>query len=181
MKNVLRGALIVLAMLSAASVLIIAAVDLAIYEPHATEIRAIIAQASPEDRTPPELVQDMVHASEPRGIYWQLARILNYKFGSSRQGPNRLISELLWGPLLRMHLSSEEQMSLYCSLIYVGDYGNGLSAASLGLFHKPLSELTRQEAAMVAAYPWGPQYFNRHPNSLRERGNSLLQRSRAGL
>jgi hypothetical protein len=180
MKKTLRGLLIVSGTLLLGAFLICVAYDLAVYEPYATDIQSIIDHAKPEDRAPPAHVARLVLASEPEGLEGILTRMLIQRFDQTSKR-SYLANKLLWWPLIHFRLSKQEQMTLYCSLIYVGHYGNGLSSASSGMFHKPLSSLSQAEAATVVAYPWGPQYYERHPQALVHRRDMLLQRSGAGL
>ena len=180
MKSIFRGSLLVLGTLFFAAVLMCVTYDFVIYEPYASDIQSIIDHAKPEDRAPPLLVSRLVLASEPEGLEPILARILILRFDQNSKR-SYLANRLLWTPLLHVHLSKQEQMTLYCSLIYVGDYGNGLSSVSFGMFHKPLSSLSQAEAATVVAYPSGPRYFERHPKALVQQRDMLLQRMGAGL
>lgn len=53
-------------------------------------------------------------------------------------------------------------LELYLNEIYLGNRSYGVAAAALNYFDKPLSELTLEEAAYLAALPKGPNNYNPH-------------------
>ena len=53
-------------------------------------------------------------------------------------------------------------LELYLNEIYLGNRSYGVAAAALNYFDKPLSELTVEEAAYLAALPKGPNNYNPH-------------------
>ena len=180
----LRISLVVFAIFLATLVVAFFTYDLFYFQPYRAEMKAMIANASPEDREPPHLVIKLIHASEPKGIDQHLSRILFYHFKvlPSRSIPAyRIAHQLMWQQMIRLHLTEQERMSLYCSLVYTGKNDPGLSAVAERLFNKPLSKLSASEAATIVALLQGPGYYERHQERLHKRRDLLLQRLGVGL
>ena len=180
----LRVGLILFALLLATPVVAFFAYDIFFFQPYSDEITQIIAKASPEDRNPPPVVARLVNLSESKGVEMHLSRIIFYHFNvkpTNQRTINRLARQILWQQLIRLHLTKQEQMALYCSLVYTGKNDPGLSAASQRLFNKPLSKLSVYEAATVVALPRGPSYYERHPDALTKRRDLLLHEFNVGL
>jgi hypothetical protein len=179
-----RISFIVLAFLLAVPVVAFFAYDLFYFQPYTDEIDELIAKAPPEDRNPPLLVTQLVHVSAPKGVDLQLSRIIFYHLTAPPargRTTDSIARQLLWQKLFRLHFTEQQRMALYCSLVYSGKNDPGLSAASRRLFNKPLSKLSAPEAATVVALPWGPSYYERHPDALAKRRDLLLQRLNVGL
>jgi len=182
--RLLRISLVVFAIFLATPVVGFFAYDLIYFQPYRAEMKTIISNASPEDRVPPPLVAKLIHVSEPKGIDQFLSRILFYHLKVSpthSSSGNRIAHQLMWKHLIRLHLTEQERVSLFCSLVYSGKNEPGLSAASERLFNKPLSQLSAPEAATVVALLQGPGYYERHQERLFNRRDLLLQRLGAGL
>ena len=182
--RLLRISLVVFAIFLATPVVAFFAYDLFYFQPYRAEIKTIIASASPEDRAPPPLIAKLIHASEPKGIDQHLSRILFYhlKVSPALSGHSNHIADLLmWKQLIQLHLTEQERLSLFCSLVYSGKNEPGLSAASERLFNKPLSQLSATEAATIVALLQGPGYYERRQERLLERRDLLLKRLGVGL
>jgi hypothetical protein len=180
----LRISLVIFAIFLATPIVAFFAYDLFCFQPYSAQIKTIIANAPPEDRKPPLLVTELIRVSEPQGIDQHLSRILFYRFKASpsHSNPgNRITQQLMWEQMIRLHLTEQERMSLYCSLVYSGKNEPGLSAASARLFNKRLSELSAPEAATVVALLQGPGYYERSQERLFKRRDLLLQRLGVGL
>ena len=158
--------------------------DIFYFQPHRAELESLIATASPEDRNPPLIVIKLINVSDPKGIDQHLSRILFYHFKdpSYRSIPaNRIAHQLMWQQMIRLHLTEQERMSLYCSLVYSGKNEPGLTAASERLFNKPLYKLSAPEAATIVALLQGPSYYERSQERLLNRRDLLLKRLGVGL
>jgi hypothetical protein len=180
MKTFLRWLLIIPALLVGAPIVAFGAYDLISFQSRTDQIQALIDNAPPEDRVPPPFVSRLVRASERYGVSNQLARILITRLDvipPQSHSMTRLFTEVMWLQLIQLHLSEQQQMALYCSQVYVGDYGHGLTAASTGMFHKPLSALSPTEAATIVAIPFAPKLFAQHPEVLIHRRDELLSRA----
>lgn len=153
------------------------AYDALSFQPHREEIRAILAAADPEDRSPPDLIQELILAQGGPGPSVSVARSLLTQFVPERSGSmlgwhGRFF---LWDLMVRMHLSHTERLGLYCSLAYNSE-GNGLNNLAQRMYGKPLSLLSPSEAATVVAYLHAPGMYARNPERLAQRRDLLLSR-----
>lgn len=171
----------VIAALLSAAVLIplvgLLAYDALAFQPHHKEIRAILAAAEPEDRSPPELVQRLVLAQDSTIPSVPVARHLLTQFVPDHRGGmlgwhGRFF---LWDLMVRIHLSRKEQLGLYCSLAHNGE-GAGLNSLAQRMYQKPLGLLSPTETATVVAYLHAPGMYAQNPERLAERRDLLLSR-----
>ncbi|RQV99452.1 PBP1A family penicillin-binding protein [bacterium] len=96
----------------------------------------------------------------PRGastITQQLAK--NLYFGPQRK-ITRKLRELLTAIEIERYYSKDEILEMYLTLTYFGGGAHGISAAANTYFSKPVSELTINEAAILAAIPRSPTRYN---------------------
>jgi len=155
--------------------------DALVFWPHRDDIQAILLDADPLDRSPPPKIRTYIQAQHQQGgsPSAMVARQLHSRF-LTREGMLRWhIRGLLWEQLVSLHLSQDEILGLYSTLVYNGQ-GHGLNALSNRMFAKPLSSLSDQEAATVVAYTWGPSLYAHHPDRLQVRRDKLLSSVRGG-
>jgi hypothetical protein len=152
--------------------------------PRIEHIKSLAEMGSIEERTPPPLIAKMVIASEPNGLNWQVARTLIIQ----SEPPFKTRSTLQWhlvgaasSFLLKLHLSEQELISIYCARVHVGNGSYGLNTASHKLFGKNLSELTTDEAATVAAWPKAPNMFAKNQASLQRSRDRILANFASGI
>ena len=74
----------------------------------------------------------------------------------------RKIKEALLAWRIEQAFGKDHILELYLNEIYLGNRSYGVAAAALNYFDKPLSELTLEEAAYLAALPKGPNNYNPH-------------------
>ena len=72
----------------------------------------------------------------------------------------RKIKEAILAFRIERAYSKERIMELYLNQIYLGEGTYGIAAASLEYFDKAVSELSYEEAAMLAALPKAPSKYN---------------------
>ena len=72
----------------------------------------------------------------------------------------RKIKEAILAFRIERAYSKERIMELYLNQIYLGEGTYGVAAASLEYFDKAVSELTYEEAALLAALPKAPSKYN---------------------
>ena len=77
---------------------------------------------------------------------------------------NRKIKEAILAFRIERVLTKERILELYLNQIYLGEGTYGVASASLGYFDKPISELTYEEAALLAALPKAPSRYNPYKN-----------------
>jgi penicillin-binding protein 1A len=77
---------------------------------------------------------------------------------------NRKIKEAILAFRIERVLSKERILELYLNQIYLGGGAYGVASASLEYFDKSISELSYDEAALLAALPKAPSRYNPYKN-----------------
>jgi len=88
----------------------------------------------------------------------------------------RKIKEILLAVKIERTFSKEKILELYLNQIYLGSGAYGVEAASQVYFGKHVWELSLEEAALLAALPKAPAYYNPfyHPERALKRRNLVL-------
>ncbi|MCI2244332.1 transglycosylase domain-containing protein [Xanthomonas sp. PPL568] len=163
-------AILVLAMLLA-----LIAYDVLAVRPHLARIRDLLAQANPEDASPPEAIRRLIDANVDSPSS-QAARLVTSRVSSDLAQGKSQIREALWRMLLPMHFDKSQMYGIYCSLSYNG-VDQGLSSFANREFGKPLSQLSPMQAATAVAITHAPTLYLRDRNRLAQRARALLVRS----
>jgi hypothetical protein len=152
------------------------------FMPRLEQARSVLHQANSEDQAPPPLIVRFLDANEGEDHYWYLARyIVHNTLPQSPPSTNDLNTRTILSVLLlRLHVSKLEALGMYCSVIYVGNSSHGLSSASLRLFHKPLSSLSRDEAATIVVLLRAPAIYEKNPARLARQRDELVSRVAVG-
>ena len=79
---------------------------------------------------------------------------------SRKKKIERKIQEVLIALNLERHLSKEEILERYFNQVYFGHGYYGVATAAQGYFHKPLSQLSLKEIAMLVGLPRAPSYYD---------------------
>ena len=89
----------------------------------------------------------------------------------------RKIQEIRLARALERRLSKAEILELYLNRVYLGEQAYGVEAAARRYFNRPASELTLQQAALLAALPKAPSRLAPTTNldAARERAEDVLQ------
>jgi penicillin-binding protein 1C len=89
--------------------------------------------------------------------------------------------EALQARRLAMSWSREEVLAAYANRISFGNLMTGVATAASGYFHKPLSDLTPAECALLAALPQAPARLNpfRHLEAVLPRQRRILDQMHA--
>ncbi len=97
---------------------------------------------------------------------------------SSEKSFERKIKEAILAYRISNIYSKEKILELYLNEIYLGQGTYGVAAASITYFDKSLDQLTTEEAALLAALPKAPAYFDPAKNYQRalERRNYVVGR-----
>ncbi len=92
----------------------------------------------------------------------------------------RKLKEIFLALRIEKSLGKDEILELYLNKIYLGNRAYGVGAASQAYFGRPLSALTLDEVALLAALPKAPSSLNPflHPERARQRRNYVLSRLR---
>jgi penicillin-binding protein 1A len=99
---------------------------------------------------------------------------------SSEKSFERKIKEAILAYRISNIYSKEKILELYLNEIYLGQGTYGVAAASITYFDKSLDALTTEEAALLAALPKAPAYFDPAKNyeQALERRNYVIGRMR---
>jgi membrane peptidoglycan carboxypeptidase len=84
---------------------------------------------------------------------------------------------LSWWLCTSLHLSEQEQLTVYLSLAPMGNGIEGFSNASTTIVGVPLGEVTPEQAATLLAVSKSPANLEQ-PNRLARQAAALLQRAR---
>lgn len=105
----------------------------------------------------------------------QLAR---NAFLSHRRTVDRKLREILLALALERKYSKDKILEAYLNVIYFGNAVYGVEAASQLYFQKSARDLTLEEAALLAAIPKGPKYYDpyAHPDRAKQRRDYIIQR-----
>ena len=153
----------------------IATFDYTSVRPRLGQVEAILAQAPRLDASPPQLVRDLIDASERSPTPYAAKLVVSRVYPETRSN-KRLIRELLWRILLPMHLGKSSMYGLFATLSSNGT-DTGLSSFSALEFGKPLDQLTPIQAATTVAVTRGPSWYLSDRNRLNERALFLLKKS----
>ena len=157
------------------------------------------------DELPPKLVEALI-ATEDTQFFEHIginpdailrALIVDIKAGKFVEGGSTLTQQLVKNRLLSSKkklarklkeailalkienvLSKEEIIERYLNEISYGNNYYGVKTASLGYFHKNLSDLSLKEIAILVGIPNAPSYYNprRHYKRALKRANTVLDR-----
>jgi len=97
---------------------------------------------------------------------------------TSKKTYTRKIKEIILSFKIESEFSKNEILELYFNKIYLGQRAYGIAAASDIYYHRPLSELSLAELAMIAGLPKAPSIYNPISNPSRAliRRNYVLNR-----
>ncbi len=79
---------------------------------------------------------------------------------SRKKKIERKIQEILIALRLERMLSKEEILERYLNQVYFGHGYYGIATAAKGYFHKPLSQLSLKEIAILVGLPRAPSYYD---------------------
>ncbi len=90
----------------------------------------------------------------------------------------RKLQEIMIALLLERKLSKEEILERYFNQIYFGHGYYGVKTAAEGYFHKPLSQLSLKEIAMLVGLPRAPSFYDptRHYDQALKRADRVVSR-----
>jgi hypothetical protein len=163
-------------------VLSFAAYDFASYQPRKSDINNLLLVASQDEKNPQLIVSQFAKETVNGKVSWQATRLIIETLGINNSGTTleKHIKSLLWYSLVSIHLTEQEQMTVFLSQAYIGIDKRGFSAASEYIFQKPLSSLSAVEAATLAIITKAPSYYAKHPERLEQSRNELLSRKGNG-
>jgi 1A family penicillin-binding protein len=83
---------------------------------------------------------------------------------TSNKDFGRKFQEILLAFELEKRYSKDQILEMYLNEIYYGEGASGVEAAAQTYFHKPVSQLTIGESALIAGLPLGPSRFDPNAN-----------------
>ncbi len=88
----------------------------------------------------------------------------------------RKYQEILLAVQLERHYSKDQILNMYLNQVYYGEGAYGIESAAQTYFHKPASQLTLTESAMLAGLPLSPSRYdpNLAPDTALARRNYVL-------
>ena len=96
----------------------------------------------------------------------------------------RKLAEVVLARQIEKEFSKDQILEMYLNQIYLGNGLYGVEAAAQGYFGKPVGRLSNAEAALLAALPRAPSYYDprRNPEAARTRRDLVLdQMAHAGV
>jgi|GEM_PF-3431935 len=128
----------------------------------------------------PVLVSDRLPRSS--GITLSVARCLMYSLAPDLCRGNCHLTRIMMADRVAKTLSRDRILEIYLNESYLGRGVDGVDAASMAYFGKPLGSLSIDESALLVALFRAPSYLDRHPDRARERRNIVIDRMlQAGL
>lgn len=99
---------------------------------------------------------------------------------TSEKSIERKIKEAILAYRISGIYSKEKILELYLNQIYLGRGNYGVAAAAVNFFNRSLDELSIEEAALLAAMPKAPSYYDpeRHYDEALARRNYVIERMR---
>lgn len=147
--------------------------------PKLPAIHAILQNASPQDRNPPLIIQNLIDASfnfddnEKNSYVTRL--VLNQAYPIPMSPGTWHFRHTVWQLLLPLHFNQKQRYCIYNMMTEFGGY-QGLNDFALHHFGKPLDQLTTKQSAITVAIVHSPTRFLRNSEALDERANYLLLR-----
>jgi len=144
--------------------------------PYLPAMKSIYESMAPEDKEPPQNVQDFVGKAEGNVVDHFVARRLLYE----TKGPERMLlwhyHSSMWGLLLPFHFTKKERIAFYCHYLPY-EKGNGFGAASQYYFGRSPDKLSVDELATIVAIGRSPRGNSpsQHPERLQTAKQRLLE------
>ena len=103
-------------------------------------------------------------------------QVVKNLFLTSKRVWSRKIEEAVWAVLMEHYYTKDQILTIYLNTIYYGNNYYGLKEASAGYFGTTPSQLTLDEAAVLAGLPQAPSYYNPidNPEGATARRNTVL-------
>jgi hypothetical protein len=175
-RGVLRTVVALLALAAGAVAVFLLYYEMHDFRPYFPRIQAIYSRLDPEDRIPPENVQNFVWKVNGETVDTLSSRGLLHELrGPMPKSGAWHYHSFMWYVTLRWHLSKEERLAFYCHYLpYEG--GQGFTSAAKFYFDKQPDALSLDELAMIVAVGRAPGFNSpsRHPDHLEEAKKQLL-------
>ena len=105
-------------------------------------------------------------------------QLIKNKLLSNKKTLSRKLKEAILALKIEKALSKEQILERYLNEISYGNNYYGVKTAAQGYFHKPLSQLTLKEIALLVGIPNAPSFYNplKHYDRALNRANNVLYR-----
>lgn len=157
----------------------LAMLEYGIYWSHRGAIARQLQTMPDEDRHPPAAVSSIIERYfGAQRIDEILGRDYEFEFhGFRARGLSSELREILFVQMLRLHLSREERLALFCHRMSF-DGGSGLSAGARAYYGKQAAEMNDVEIAGLIASEVRGRYVSpfAHPDHFESVRNSVLER-----
>ncbi|MEY4564060.1 MAG: Transglycosylase [Pseudomonadota bacterium] len=150
--------------------------DLIVFQPRLPDIRALVGRASHDERSPPDTVRRMVRFAHP-SLGAPVSRLLVEELAWT--GESRLlrqVQEALWWGLLTLHVSDEDQLTLFLALAPMGGVNRGFAQAAPDIAGVPLSAVSVEQAARLVTVARSPAVFRDSPELLTRVSKALVEK-----
>jgi hypothetical protein len=158
----------------ASAVMALFAYDMIVVRPHLASLEAILAQANPEDASPPKIIRDLIDANAGSPIPYA-TRLVILRVDSDLNQRQWLLHSTLWGVLLPMHFDESQMYGLYAVLSYNG-VDDGLSNFAHREYGQSLGQLSPLQAATTVAITSAPTLYHKDRDRLDRRARALLEK-----
>ncbi|HVQ44958.1 MAG TPA: PBP1A family penicillin-binding protein [Candidatus Saccharimonadia bacterium] len=109
-------------------------------------------------------VTDLTHQNRAEGGSTLTQQLIKNALLTSDKKFQRKYQELLLAMELEQRYSKDDILLMYLNDTYYGQGSSGVEAASQTYFHKPVSQLTLGESALLAGLPLGPSRLDPNVN-----------------
>lgn len=147
--------------------------DLLYFQPQRAKMAEIADSFSQSGQTIPEPMIRLLYIAHGETLRYYAAKVILRETNVQREGAAYL---LLWGKLVDLHLSEDEQIRIIAARAYLGDKTYGFPQAAQVMFKKPLSGLSSSELATLVALMKSPSYYSESPENLAKQREYLLIR-----
>jgi hypothetical protein len=175
MREVVKIAVLLVAFVLSVPVLFAAFYELHDFRPYLQNVRDIYDGVAPEDKNPPDQIQDFIWRVEGKTVNGFVAQRL---LGEVKH-PQRMIGwhyhSVMWTLLLPLHFVKTQRLGFYCHYLPYGG-GTGFSRASQFYFGKTPDKPNLDEIASIIAIGRSPGRNSptRHPEHLQAAKKQLL-------
>lgn len=125
------------------------------------------------------LITNLIQGGVVQGGSTITQQLAKNAFLTGEKRYTRKVRELVLAMRLEQRYSKDEILDLYLNQVPYGENAYGIEAAAQTFFGKSASELTLNEAALLAALPQSPSYYSpwgSHVDELEDRKNAVLRR-----
>lgn len=167
-----------LALLCIGVLLALLVYDFAIFQPHRHVISELLAKATAEERALPPAMRHLLKTSlrGKQSIY--VAKLMLRACYPDCTSEDSAIKQWLWGGLVQLHFSEDEQYGLIASSSYMGNGRYGFSNEAMARFQRPLASLSETEMATLVVLVRAPSAYSSSAERLSKARDTLLKASK---